>query len=226
MSARDLTAVQERLGVTFADEALLDRALTHPSWAQENGGTDYERLEFLGDSVLGFIIAGHLHEAFPDLPEGPLTRMKTALVSGNVLADAGRELGLDSALRLGKGAARESVRDSVVEASFEAVVGALYLDAGLDVTRAFALRALGDRMDPETLLAVTADPKTALQELSQSRGLGLPAYRIVAEDGPPHERVFTSEVSFDGEVRGSGQGVSKQAAERAAAASALEALGR
>jgi ribonuclease-3 len=224
VSASALTAVQERLGVTFGDLALLERALTHPSWAEENGGEHYERLEFLGDSVLGFIVADYLHGRFPDRPEGDLTRMKRTLVAGTVLASVGRELGLDAAVRMGRGASRATARDSVVEACFEAVVGAVYLDTGLDAARGLVLRALGDRTDHETLSTAENDPKSALQELAQARGLGLPRYRIVSTEGPAHEPRFAAEVVLGDEPVASGEGTSKQAAERAAALAALARL--
>jgi ribonuclease-3 len=224
VSASDLTSVQERLGVTFGDPSLLQRALTHPSWSEECGGPNYERLEFLGDSILGFIVADHLHGRFPDRPEGDLTRMKWALVSGTSLAAVGRELGLDAAVRMGRGASRETVRDSVVEASFEAVVGAFYLDAGLEAARGLVLRALGERIGSDALAAIENDPKSALQELAQARGLGLPRYRLVSSEGPAHEPIFVVEVALGEEVLASGEGTSKQAAERAAALAALVRL--
>jgi ribonuclease III len=223
VSDEALKDVQERLGVTFADPALLRRALTHPSWSLENGGEDYERLEFLGDSVLGFIVADHLHAAFPTRSEGELTRMKVALIAGTTLSPVARELGLGEALLLGRGATRDGRRDSVLEAAFEAVVGAVFLDRGLPAARDLVIRALGDRMDADTLLSLSVDPKTELQELTQARGLGLPSYRIVASDGPAHEPRFTAEVSVGDTALASGEGTSKQAAQQAAA---REALGR
>lgn len=224
MSASALTTVQERLGVRFADPALLERALTHPSWAEEHGGAHYEHLEFLGDSVLGFIVADHLHRRFPDRPEGDLTRMRRALVAGTVLAAVGRELGLDAAVRMGRGAGRGTVRDSIVEACFEAVIAAVYLDTGLEAARGLVLRALGERADPDTLSCVENDPKSALQEITQARGFGLPRYRIVSSEGPAHEPRFISEVTLGDETVASGEGASKQAAEREAALAALARL--
>jgi len=224
VSDEALETAQERLGVRFADPALLRRALTHPSWSLEQGGLDYERLEFLGDSVLGFIVADHLHETFTDLAEGDLTVMKIALVSGRTLAAVGASLGLQETVRLGRGAARDGVRDSVLEAVFEAVVGAVYLDAGLETTREFVLRALGDRMDPAALTASAADPKSQLQEYTQGLGLGLPVYRITGHVGPAHARRFAAEVVVADRVLGTGEGHSKQTAQQAAARDALDAL--
>lgn len=220
-----LRPLQERLGVHFADPSLLATALTHPSWSEEHqADASYERLEFLGDSVLGFIVATHLFRAFPDRQEGDLTRMKWGLVSGTSLAEVGRDLGLDAEIRQGKGTTRDGVRDSVVEACFEAVVGAVFLDGGLDAAAGFVVRTLGDRIDPARLAAMKADPKSELQEITQARGLGLPCYRIVSSEGPAHEPRFTAQVSLGDEVLAEGSGSSKQAAERAAATGALDAL--
>jgi ribonuclease III len=224
VSAESLEALQCRLGTAFADAGLLLRAVTHPSWALEQGGQDYERLEFLGDSVLGFVVAEYLHATFPELAEGELTRMKIALVSGPALAETGRELGLADAARLGRGAAREGIKPSVLEAMFEAIVGAVYLDAGVDVAREFVLRALGSRLDPAALVAGVSDPKSTLQEYTQARGLGLPAYRITGNEGPAHDPRFFAEVEVGERVVGRGDGTSKQSAEQAAAEAALETL--
>jgi ribonuclease-3 len=224
MSDAAFDAVVEALGVPVTDRSLYRRALTHPSWALEHGGGDYERLEFLGDAVLAWIVAPRLYEAFPDAPEGDLTRMKIALTSGTTLTGVARELGLGPAIRFGRGAVRESTRSSVLENTFEALVAAVYLDAGIEAAGAFVLRVLGDRIDHATLLATPVDAKSRLQELAQSRGDGLPAYSIVGRSGPVHDPIFTAEVALAGEVRGRGEGATKQSAQQAAAAAALEAL--
>jgi ribonuclease-3 len=212
------------LGHRFRDGSLLRAALTHPSWAVEHGGTDNERLEFLGDSVLSFVVAEYLYVIFPDVPEGVLTKMKVALTSGRTLSEVARGSRLQGALRLGRGATRDADRDSVLENTFEAVVGAIYLDAGIDAVRGIVLRALADRVDPDALLGTIADSKTRLQELTQSRGLGLPVYDIVDQSGPPHEPIFTSTVHVAGALSGSGCGATKQAAEQAAAEAAVGSL--
>jgi ribonuclease-3 len=219
-----LAALQERIGHTFADPSLLHRALTHPSYCQDHGGADYERLEFLGDSVLSFVVATHLFTEFPDLPEGALTRLKSSLSSGSTLCDAARDLRLGEALFLGRGSEREATRDSVLEDALEAVFGAAYLDGGLEVARSVIVRALGARLEADALLTTALDPKSELQELTQSRARGLPAYRIVERSGPPHAPVFTAEVHIAGALAGTGSGASKQAAQQAAAAEALKAL--
>jgi ribonuclease-3 len=170
-------------------------------------------------------VATHLFGAFPDLDEGSLTRMKVSLTSGRVLADVAREIGIGEWMRLGRGAAREVTRDSVLENAFEALVGAVYLDAGPDAARDLVVRLLGGRVSTDTLLATVADPKSRLQEHTQSHGLGLPLYEIVECTGPAHDPRFTASVSVRGEVRGTGSGTSKQDAQQAAAVAALELLG-
>jgi ribonuclease-3 len=214
----------ECLGHRFGDPRLLRAALTHPSWAVEHGGEDNERLEFLGDSVISFVIAAHLYDTFHDLDEGTLTRMKVSLTEGRTLAGVGRQACLHDVLRLGRGAAREADRDSVLENAFEAVIGAVYLDAGLETARDVVLRALADRVDRDALLATDVDAKSRLQELTQSRGAGLPVYEIVDRTGPAHEPRFTAVVHIGGVVSGTGSGVSKQAAEQAAAEAALNGM--
>jgi len=215
-----------RLGFVFRDRDLLQCALTHPSYSLENGGDDYERLEFLGDSILGWVVATHLYGQFPDLAEGSLTKLKSALTSGRALTPVARELGLGECMRFGKGAAKEASRASVLENSFEALIGAVYLDGGADAAREFVLRLLGDRIDPTTLLATVSDAKSRLQELTQHAGMGLPVYDIVECTGPAHDPTFTVSVTIRGTVRGSGAGASKQDAQQAAATAALEDLGK
>ena len=226
MSEAAFDALVARLGVPVRDPELIRRALTHPTWALENGGEDYERLEFLGDAVLSWVVAPRLYDTFPDLPEGALTRMKIALTSGRTLTEVARELGLGPAIRFGRGATQESERASVLENALEALVGAIYLDAGIDAAGEFALRVLGDRISREHLLAVPEDAKSRLQALTQGAGLGLPTYRIVEHSGPAHSPTYTVEVSVGDRVLGLGSGATKQHAQKAAAAAALELLDR
>jgi ribonuclease-3 len=224
MSDAAFDALIARLGVPVSDQGIFRRALTHPTWALENGGEDYERLEFLGDAVLSWVVAPRLYEAFPDLPEGALTRMKIALTSGRTAAEVARELDLGPAIRFGRGAAHEGGRASVLENVFEALVGAVYIDSGIDVAREFVLRVLGDRISRDTLLATPEDAKSRLQALTQAVGLGLPTYEIVERTGPVHAPVFTAHVSAGDRLLGTGTGATKQAAQKAAAAAALKAL--
>lgn len=224
MSEVAFDTVVDRLGVPVTDRSLYRRALTHPSWALEHGGDDYERLEFLGDAVLAWVIAPRLYEAFPDASEGDLTRMKIALTSGRTLTGIARELMLGDAIRFGRGAVKEAARASVLENAFEALVAAIYLDAGIDHAAEFVIRVMGDRIDHATLLATPVDAKSRLQAVAQSEGWGLPSYEIVGSSGPVHDPVFTAQVSLAGTIRGTGQGPTKQSAQQAAAARALEDL--
>jgi ribonuclease-3 len=219
-----LDEVQRVLGHSFAEPALLAAALTHPSYAAENpAATDYERLEFLGDAVLGLAVAERLFESFPDAREGQLTRRKIAAVSGTRLAAAARDAGLERAIVLGRGEQGSgSVKDSILENVLEAVLGAVYLDGGLHAVRRVIDRVLGDITAVEE--APPADPKSALQELTQARGLGLPRYHLVESSGPPHAPRFIVEVCVAGRAIGRGEGSSKRAAEKAAAARAIAAL--
>ncbi len=220
-----LEELEQRLGVDFANRDLLRCALTHPSWTEENGGESYQRLEFLGDSVLGFVVADLMYSRFPGKAEGELTQMKWALVCGSALASVGRSLLLGSYIRVGRGASHDGQRDSVLEACFEAVVGAVFLDAGLQMARDFIIRSLGDRLDEQALsTASVVNPKGELQELAQAKALGLPAYRITSTEGAGHELVFSAEVMVGESVLGTGSGTSKQSAEREAALAALARL--
>ena len=226
MTEAAFDAIVGALGVPIVDRSLYRRAFTHPSWALEHGGEDYERLEFLGDAVLAWIVAPRLYQAFPDVPEGDLTRMKIALTSGTTLAGVARDLDLGPAIRFGRGAVRESTRSSVLENVFEALVAAVYLDAGIEAAGDFVLRVLGDRIDHATLLATPVDAKSRLQEIAQARGHGLPSYAIVDRTGPVHDPLFTAEVSLAGDVLARGQGTSKQSAQQSAATAALREIER
>lgn len=226
MSGRSdiLDRLEQTIGHRFADRALLEMALTHPSWAAEHlGAGDYERLEFLGDAVLGMIVAERLFSTFPETAEGELTKRKIAAVSGNRLARAARELPIAEAILVGHGEeASGREKDSILENVAEALIGAAYLDGGLDAARAVVDRLLGDVACLAE--APPPDPKSALQELTQAHGLGLPSYRVMETSGPPHARRFVVEVAVAGEPLASGTGSSKRAAEKAAAHSAIDVL--
>jgi ribonuclease-3 len=225
-SAADLA---ERLGLRFSNLHLLVRALTHRSYMNENSDAveDNERMEFLGDAVLDFVVGAWVYNHFPEMQEGDLTRMRSALVRTDTLADFARFLDLGPALRLGRGelASGGRQRDNLLCATFEALIGALYLDAGIP--------AVGDFMEP--ILAGASikvigqvelyDPKSTLQEWAQSNKLGTPHYMTIASSGPDHAKVFTVEVQVGGKIYGQGAGSSKQAAAQMAAHSALEMLG-
>ena len=229
-AAADATLVdlEARLGAPFRDRALLATALTHPSYVNEHpdeASESNERLEFLGDAALGFVVAEQLYADHPDVQEGLLTQWRAQLVCGPTLARVARELRLGPALRLGRGehATGGREREGNLERAYEAVVGAVLLDRGLEAVRGFVVETLADELE---LLGVDDDllnAKGALQQLVQGAGQR-PEYVVVSEEGPEHARRYGIEVRLDGERVGAGAGRSKQRAEKAAAREALLAL--
>lgn len=222
-----LARAEEILGRTFNDRELLLRAITHPS-AAENGGGDgfYERLEFLGDSVLGFIICEEAFRRFPQMREGGMTRIKVSLVAGNVLSSVARDLGLAEVIIVGESERGTGGRGltSALENAYEAITAALYLDGGIDAAREWVLRTLGPLITEEAA-ATPENPKSLLQELVQARGQSA-SYVTLSEEGPPHDRTFTVRVDIDGETLGTGSGRTKREAEAHAAAAALKTLSK
>jgi ribonuclease-3 len=229
---RPTTPLEERLGHRFRDPALLERAVTHRSYAYEHGAAEHgggdhsERLEFLGDAVLGAAASEWLYRRYPDLPEGELSQLKGWLVSRPVLARHARRLGLGELLRLGVGEERSGGRgkDSLLADALEAVLGAVFLDGGFAAARsaveALLLEAAAERAgDP-----LRADAKTRLQELTQARGWGLPAYRLVSEAGPEHEKTFAVECRLETGTAAAASGPSKKIAEQRAAAAVMAAV--
>ena len=225
-AARDPIGLAERLSHEFARPELLARALTHPSAATRRDGIDdsYERLEFLGDRVLGLIVADLLMVRFPREAEGALALRHAELVRRETLAEVAREIGLDDYLRLAKGeeAAGERQNPALLANACEAVIGALYLDGGLPVAWAFVERLWAARLEAD--VRPPQDAKTALQEWAQGRALGLPKYREIGREGPAHEPYFTLEVAVEGQEPVRGEGRSKRLAEQAAAARLLARL--
>ena len=218
--------LEQRLGYTFRDRALLEKALTHSSYANENRGRGLEsneRLEFLGDSVLGMVTADYLYRTHPDLPEGDLTRTRAALVCEGSLVVVAKALELGSYLKLGKGedACGGRERPSIQADAVEAVIAAIYLDGGIGSARKFIQHFI---LDQEGERAVSRDYKTTLQELVQRTPGSTIAYRLVKETGPDHCLVFVMEVSVGGAPAGQGEGRSKKEAEQKAAKAAIEKL--
>jgi len=216
--------LEEKLGYTFHNDRLLLHALTHSSYANEHKGeglTSNERLEFLGDSVLGMVVADHLFRAHPDMPEGELTRKRAALVCEESLYEVASGLGLGGYLRLGRGedAGGGRQRASILADATEAMLAAVYLDGGLEPTRQIIRRLILDR---EREKAVDRDYKTALQERVQRSPGSCVTYQLVQENGPDHCRVFVMEVSVDGVPVARGEGRTKKEAEQMAARFALE----
>jgi ribonuclease-3 len=220
-----IEALLERLGAGI-DEDLLERALTHRSFAYEHGGLPTnERLEFLGDSVLGLVVTDSLYRTFPDLPEGQLAKLRAAVVNARTLAAIGRELGIGPALRLGRGEETTGGRDksSILADTVEALIGAVYVQHGIDVASTIVHRLVDVHVEASASLGAGLDWKTSLQELTATLGLGVPEY-LVTEDGPDHAKTFEARVRLSDGIRGYGQGRSKKSAEQAAAATAYEEL--
>ncbi|MFN8169973.1 MAG: ribonuclease III [Candidatus Nanopelagicales bacterium] len=218
----ELTA---RLGVEVEAE-LLERALTHRSYAYENGGLPTnERLEFLGDSVLGLVVTDTLYRTHPDLPEGQLAKLRAAVVNAKALAGIGRELRLGEHLLLGRGEETTGGREkaSIVADTVEAVIGAVYLDRGLDEATALVHRLFDPLIEESAALGAGLDWKTSLQELCAAEGVGVPEY-VVEESGPDHQKSFAAKVRVGGELYGDGHGRSKKEAEQEAAATAYAEL--
>lgn len=212
--------VEASIGYTFRNKALLKEALTHPS----AGGTSNQRLEFLGDSVLGLAVARMLFQQFPGENEGELARRHAALVCGGTIVDVAREIGLGQHLRMAASETANGGRDNPtnLEDACEALIGALYLDGGLPAAEAFIEAHWLPRL--HATAAPPKDAKTALQEWAQGRGLPLPAYRVTASQGPSHAPVFTIEASVQGHPPAAATAGSKRVAEQAAAKLLLERL--
>ena len=220
--------LEQRLGYQFRDRALLSEALNHSSYANEHralGEQSNERLEFLGDSVLGFVTAEFLFELHRDLPEGDLTRQRAALVCEQSLYEVAKMLDLGKYLKLGKGedAGGGRTRPSILADATEAVFAAVYLDGGIEAASALIHRVLLDK-EGEHAEELMQDYKTALQELVQRKSGQALSYRMVGESGPDHNKTFTAEVWLNGEGVGTGSGHSKKEAEQAAARAAIRRL--
>ena len=215
----------KQLGIS-CDHSLLELSLIHRSYAYENGGLPTnERLEFLGDSVLGIAVTDTLYREFPDLPEGQLARMRASIVNAQALAEVARTLGLGEYIRLGKGELTSGGREktSILADCMEAVIGAIYLSEGMSAAESFILSAFRPLILEASRLGAGLDWKTSLQELSGQLGLELPEYRVT-DSGPDHAKTFEADVLVNGKVLGSGGGSSKKVAEQLAAQQAYGAL--
>ena len=225
--SKRLSKAQHILGYEFEDKKLLRAALTHPSAVEgQPVWASYERLEFLGDSILGMVVAHELYQAYPDFDEGKLTRLKVSLVSGATLSDVSLELGIDECIIFGASETGTGARGlhSALENVYESLVGALYLDGGMEPAREFIVRTLRPHVATERAER-PLNPKSYLQECVQSDGHEPPAYKMIDSSGPAHAPTFTSVVLIDGARQGKGTGSSKKEAEAAAALDALERLG-
>ncbi len=222
---RSATPFEKRLGYRFKRQDLLDLALTHRSYANEKGEPEhYERLEFLGDSVLGLVTAEWLYERHPEQPEGELSKLKAQLVSRNPLAYWAGQIELGPELKIGVGEERSGGRTkaSLLADSMEAIFGAVYLDAGIEAAREVILPMLQNGEDQGRKQLLASDTKTHLQEVTQALGWSLPDYRLVSSAGPDHSKTFVVECWLEEQCAGRGEGPSKKVAEQKAAAAALE----
>jgi ribonuclease-3 len=225
----DLAELEGILGIKFNNLSLLEQAVVHSSYINENPASvsgHNERLEFLGDAILGFIVAEKLYRDFPELDEGEMTKFRAALVRRDTLARVARTIRLGDFLYMGKG---EEVyggrgRAANLAGAFEAVLAATYLDQGVTVTSDLVLKLLGSELERAVSRGAGVDFKSKLQELTQSRHQSVPAYRLIAEAGPDHDKRFTFEVIVDDKVLGRGTGKSKKSAETEAARMALGRL--
>lgn len=217
--------LNQRLGVTLADD-LLEHVFTHRSYAYENGGLPTnERLEFLGDSVLGVVVTETLFRTHPDLSEGRLAKLRAAVVNMRALAGVARDLKLGRCLRLGRGEEATGGRDksSILADCVEALIGAVYLDRGFETATEVVHRLFDDLMESSAQLGAGLDWKTSLQELVAQLGVGVPEY-VIAESGPDHAKTFEARVRIGSETYGHGVGRSKKEAEQQAAETAWKAL--
>jgi ribonuclease-3 len=215
-----------RLGWSVVDQDLLVRSLAHRSWCAENPGTgSNERLEFLGDAVLGLVVTDHLYRTYPDMPEGELAKVRASVVNSAALAELAAELEIGNALLLGKGEDQSGGRQkpSILADAMEALIGAVYLDEGWSASEIMVMRLLGDRIESAAAGPGGQDYKTRLQELCARLFDQLPVY-LVTDEGPDHAKLFHAVVHVRGQPQGDGRGRSKKQAEQAAAKVAWERL--
>ena len=224
-----LRALEERLGHRFRELALLDRALTHTSFAHEElegGARHNEALEFLGDAVIGFVVAEMLHQRDPEGHEGGKSKVRAVLVAARSLAGRAEAAGLPDLLRLGRGEEKTGgrLKQALWADAYEAVVAAVYLDGGLEAASRFVRGDLAEALGAVAAADPGADPKSALQEVLQARGEAVPDYVVSAEEGPDHRKRFRVQCRIAGEIAGEGVGYSKKEAQQDAARRALEAV--
>lgn len=227
---KKLERLEKTVGHSFKDRGLLERALTHSSHAYESrpeSPEDNEQLEFLGDSVIGLVTAEFFLAAFPERNEGELSKLKASATSTLALAQLARAVKLDKIILLGRGEEKCGGRKkiSILAGAFEALTGALYLDGGFDAAKTFLCGLLRSSLKPIKSESQTINnSKSALQEICQKAGLAAPAYRLVSEKGPPHDRTFVIEVRLGEKILAKSKGTSKKAAEQAAAEKILKSF--
>ena len=226
----DYSVLEANLGIKFKDYSLLSRALTHRSYLNENPNialADNERLEFLGDAVLDFIVGAYLYHRFPEMDEGELTSLRAALVRAKTLADFARQLELGQFLQLGYGEAENGGRERVpiLCATFEAVVGAMYLDQGLEKVEHLVEQLVGPALVTIMASSLHKDAKSEFQVWAQARYNVTPHYEVIDSSGPDHAKVFTVQVKLGNDIWGMGSGRSKRRAAQVAAAEAMQKAG-
>lgn len=228
MTCPEYEQIQSILAHRFSSFTQLEQALTHPSFHNERGGEfgDYQRLEFLGDAVLGMLLAEMLYSRYPHAAEGDLSRFRAQLAGQGTLAGLARNRGLGAFIRVGRGEEQSDGRDkdSILCDILEALLAAVYLDGGLEAARRLVTELFDELLDHPLDSVVSRDAKSELQELLSARGMAPPQYRLADESGPPHNRTFSFLVLVDGEVVAEGRGRSKKAAQQAAATLALAAI--
>ncbi len=225
-ASKDHSDLLKKIGYQFHNESLFIQAMTHSSYANEKKTghiQDYERLEFLGDAVLEMVSSDRIFHANPGMPEGQMTRLRASLVCEPALAVCARDIGLEEYIRLGKGEERSGGRnrDSIISDVMEALIGAMYLDGGIEPAREFINRFILDELKDSPQFK---DSKTELQEMIQAMPSGSFEYRMTGEEGPDHDKVFNCEAVYNGKVIGKGKGHSKKAAQQNAAAQAIDCL--
>lgn len=224
-----ITQLELLLDYTFNDQEILVQALTHPSYLHEisgyNGG-DYQRLEFLGDAVLGMLLAEMLFTRYPEWDEGALSQLRSRLAGQDVLAERARSLGIGGSILLGRGEEQTAGRDkdSILADVLESIIAALYRDGGIQAARTLVVRLFEGMIGNPDLIVLGRDSKSELQEFLCSHVSPLPEYRLIEESGPPHNRLFVFQILSGGTIIGTGHGKSKKIAQQAAAAEALARL--
>ncbi len=225
-----MSDLEKKIGAEFENGKLLEEALTHRSYLNEypGAGAHNERLEFLGDAVLELIVTEYLFHAYPDYQEGQLTSLRAALVNYQMLSKIAKEIGLDEYLRLSRGEAKDTgrARDVILANAIEALIGAIYLDAGYKGAEAFIKKFVMNHLDEVIENKLYRDPKSTLQEIVQEDFKITPVYKVISETGPDHSKEFVVGVFFGEELKAEGRGLSKQDAEMKAAEAALEELSR
>ncbi len=226
MPIKSIADLEQVIGYSFNDKALIKRALTHSSYANEqkiNKSGDYERLEFLGDAVLELVSSEFFYHEYPQMPEGRLTKLRSSHVCEPALAFCAREFGLEQYILLGKGEERTGgrERDSIISDVCEAIIGAMYLDGGMAVAHSFIHRFILNDIENKSLFY---DSKSILQETVQANGHVSLEYKLISEEGPDHDKIFTVEVYIGGKASGVGSGKTKKGAEQKAAYEAIKMI--